>query len=312
MNKKFKTFVGLCVLALLSTGCVKYNAKMDIKKDKSINYEIIYAIQASLSDSGQVMDEEGVKELKDNGYTVENYNENGYTGFKISKKIKNIDDVCDTNEVTFSLSDNVSKKDVKIFTVKKGLFKNTYKAKFSFDMDNSNLSIGNNEDEDEDNINLSNNNDEEDEDITSTDDNNMDMSQFTSSMDLKYTVNLPYKAKSNNATTVNNGGKQLEWNLGTNNTIEYEFELYNLPFYIVLGVGIVIIIATIIIVIKKKKGNNKAIIEITSTQPANTITEVNNIPTMNTSNQIINNVQTMDTSNQVMNNDTNVDNNNIM
>lgn len=314
MSKKFKTFIGLCVLALLSTGCVKYNAKMDIKRDKSINYEIIYAIQASLSDSGQVMDEEGVKELKDNGYTVENYNEDGYTGFKISKKIKNIDDVSDTNEVIFSLSDDASKKDIKIFTVKKGLFKNTYKAKFSFDMDNSNLSIGNNEDEDkdEDDINLSNNDDEEDEDITSTDDNNMDMSQFTSSMDLKYTVNLPYKAKSNNATTVNKGGKQLVWDLSKANTVEYEFELYNFPFYIVLGVGIVIIIATIVIVIKKKKGNNKAITEVNSTQPVNTITEVNNIPTMNTSNQTINNVPTMDTNNQVMNNDTNVNNNNIM
>ena len=318
MKKKFKTFIILCILALFSTGCVKYNAKMDIKRDKSINYEIIYAMQSSLTDGQQVMDEEGVKELKDNGFTVKEYNEDGYVGFKISKKIKNIDNISDTNEVTYSLSDDTSKKDNKIFTVKKGLFKNTYKAKFSFDMNNSGL----NSDSDED------------------DESNVDMSQYLSSMDLKYTVNLPYKAKSNNATTVNKGGKQLVWDLATANSIEYEFELYNPIFYIAIGVGIVIVIGIIIIVIKKNKGSKKSTIETNSTQIVdnipttdenkqvvdNTIDNqvtnnidtdnqvINNIPTMDTNTQVINNTPSADNTidNQAIDNSTNVDNNNLM
>lgn len=294
MNKKFKTFIVLCVLTLLSTGCVKYNAKMDIKRDKSVNYEIIYAMQSSLSDGQKVMDDEELKDLKDNGFTVKDYNEDGYVGFRISKNIKNIDSISDTKEIDFSLSDDTSKKDTKMFTVKKGLFKNTYKAKFNFDMNDSSLS---------------------------GDDSGMDMSSLMSSMDLKYTVNLPYKAKSNNATTVNNSGKQLVWDLTNAKSVEYEFELYNPIFYIIICIGIVLLIAIVIILIKNKKGNNKTITE-SNNQPINPISQDNNIPTM-TNNQIINNTpvtntidnqvnNNMNTSNQTMNNGNINNNNNII
>ena len=375
MNKKIKSFIVLFSLALFSTGCVKYNVKMDVKKDKSLNYEIIYAMQSSLLEDKNVLEDEDIKKAKDEGYTVKEYNQDGYKGFIISKKIKNIDDVSDTNEVKFSISDNALKKDAKIFTVKKGLFKNSYKAKIDFDMSNSfNMD---NEDDDENDKNETNNknnssitnddfnldnvddlNLDDVDDISFNDNNNvdvklldekttndMDMSQITSSMDLKYTVNLPYKAKSNNATTVKKGGKQLEWNLANAKSIEYEFELYNPIFYIAIGVGIVIVIGVIVIVIKKNKGNKKSITEINNTPTmdnqvvnntpvTNTIDNqvtsnpvMNNVPTMDnqvinntpvtntidnrvTNNPVMNNVPTMDT--QTINNNTNVDNNNLM
>ena len=310
MNKKIRMFIILCIITILSTGCVKYNVKMDIKKDKSLNYEILYAMQSSLLEGKKVLEDDDIKKAEDDGYTVKEYNQDGYKGFIISKKIKNIDNVSDTNEVNFDISDNALKKDAKIFTVKKGLFKNTYKAKIKFNMDNS-FNMDNYDDDDDDNTNddiddisFNDNNNVEvkllDEKTNNTTDN-IDMSQFTSSMDLKYTVNLPYKAKSNNATTVKNGGKQLEWNLTTAKSIEYEFELYNPIFYILIGIGAIIIICIIVIIIKRNKGNKK---ENNSTPIINNNEQtINNVPTMNTNNQVMDNVQPVNNDNQIINNE---------
>ena len=46
MKKNFKTFKLLLIalMLILSSGCVKYNVTMDIKKDKSMDFNIIYAI----------------------------------------------------------------------------------------------------------------------------------------------------------------------------------------------------------------------------------------------------------------------------
>ena len=67
---------------------------------------------------------------------------------------------------------------------------------------------------------------------------------------LSFNVTLPYSAKSNNASTVNNDGKKLSWNLSSNQVefIEFEFELYNMTV-IYTGVGAIVLILVIIIFI---------------------------------------------------------------
>ena len=47
MIKKVCNFMLLFSLLFIMTGCVKFNANMDIKKDKSMKFEIIYALDAS-------------------------------------------------------------------------------------------------------------------------------------------------------------------------------------------------------------------------------------------------------------------------
>ena len=38
--KKIKYLLMLCIFTIISTGCVKYNANMEIKKDKSMDFTI--------------------------------------------------------------------------------------------------------------------------------------------------------------------------------------------------------------------------------------------------------------------------------
>lgn len=139
--KKIK-YLLLCTLVLILTGCVKFNANMDIKKDKSMDFSIIYAVDTSVFGEQQVLDDDQKKELENQGFTVTDYSQGNMKGFTISKKIKNIDDVSSTEDVEYDLSgilDDKSKGGY-IFKVKKGIFKNTYIAKFRFDSSDSNLS----------------------------------------------------------------------------------------------------------------------------------------------------------------------------
>ena len=80
---------------------------------------------------------------------------------------------------------------------------------------------------------------------------------------MKFTLNLPVKAISSNATTVSNDGKTLEWdllNLGESGSIEATYSLISIPLVIVLAVVAVLLIAAavvvVILVIKKKKQTN--------------------------------------------------------
>ena len=89
------------------------------------------------------------------------------------------------------------------------------------------------------------------------------MAGLAGNMDLSFKVDLPYKAISNNASSVDNDAKTLTWNLSATNAsnIEFSFYLYNWNTIIALG-GIVM--ATIILVVLlalalSKKSNVKQI-----------------------------------------------------
>ena len=234
--KKIRNLVMLLIVTLLLTGCVKYNVNMDIKKDKSMEF----------------------KTMK---------------GFTLTKKIKNIDDVSSTDDIKYSLSGITNNDSTKLFKVKKGLLKNKYTAKFSFDSSESgikNSSTFNNEENNsndetivdpENNSEITNTEESDDLDLTDSDE---DYSKMMSSMDLSFTVTLPYKALSNNATSVNNDGKELVWNLASTNqkSIEFEFELDRfsiMPIIIVIGcvIGGLFVIALIVTVIMAISGGKK-------------------------------------------------------
>ena len=50
MKKYLKIFLSLIMVFAL-TGCVKYNVNMEVKKDKSVTLEVIYAIDTSYAES---------------------------------------------------------------------------------------------------------------------------------------------------------------------------------------------------------------------------------------------------------------------
>ena len=264
--KKAKSFVLLMIMAFLFTGCVKFNTNIEIKKNKSMDMAVIYAVNSSLlsymDNEGKILSDDDKKELEDEGFTIENYSDDTFTGYKLLKNVKNIDDVSAANDINYSISgllDDYNANDKKMFKVEKGLFKNTYYANIKFDASDSNLD--DNDPSSDKDFDINDNNFDDGYGLPEMDFSNM--AGLAGNMDLSFKVDLPYKAISNNASSVDNDAKTLTWNLSATNAsnIEFSFYLYNWNTILVLG-GIVM--ATIILVVLlalalSKKSNVKQI-----------------------------------------------------
>ena len=286
--KKIK-YLFILLIPFLVTGCVKVNGSMKIKMDKSMDYEVIEAVDTSMmgeednsSSDNQLIDNEELEDAKRKGFTVEDYTEDNLKGFKISKHFKNIDIISTEDDVKTDIS--MDGDNQYIFKVKKGFFKNTYTATLTS--------------ESSDQVNQYAN-----ENTTSTDssidleDNQQMYESLASQMDLKFTVELPFKAKSNNATTTSKGGKKLEWDLlKHHDDIQFTFVLYNIGNILaVFGIIIVGIIGIVIGYIKTKD-NNKSNDTMNNSTPNNNpidnnqinqniqTNQINNIPNSNTIN----------------------------
>ena len=261
------------IMAFTLSGCVKFNQTMEIKKDGTMNYNLIYAVNKSLlQGQDNIFEEDDIKQLQEKGFTVTDYEDDKMKGVTISRNGILVDSISsDDKNAVYELTSVVSddKKDnSKLFYVKKGFLKNTYVANFKFDSSSAS---------DRSNINMRNEDGKEDDftkdDMTSDDifdttddgsdstDNDSDMSalmdQYMKNMDLKFIVKLPYAAISNNATTKSSDNKELTWDLTKitkNDSIKFEFSLYNVTNIVILVAGVVLVVAVVFFIIKKKKG----------------------------------------------------------
>ena len=289
--KKIRNVLLLLVATLALTGCVKFNANMEIKKDKSMDFSIIYAIDTSAmggesNTSGETFTNEQKEELKKQGFTVEDYTEGKMKGIKITKHINNIDEVSTDKDAEYSLSgmlDGKEHKDEYMFKVEKGFLKNTYTAKYKFDMNDSSMDMTEdetnfdfenpdvNEKTEEDNNLLTTTGEDNDLLTTGEDESNdLDLSGLSdpsayANMDLSFNLKLPYAAKSSNADT-KTSDKELKWNLMTlgDKNIEFSFSLYNINpiiIYAVIALIIIAIVAVILMVLKKNKKNELPVTE---------------------------------------------------
>lgn len=254
MKKNIKLTALLILLVISLTGCVKFNSTMEIKKDKSMDYKIIYAFDKSLFGDQEILTNDDKKELENKGFTVSNYVDGNMKGFKVSKNIRNIDDVSSTNDATYDLSGllDSNKSESKVFKVKKGFLKNTYTASFKFDSSDSDLNNSTSNDTTIDN-------DFTTDDNNTTTDSDFDFSNINTNMDLSFNVKLPYKAISSNATTKKNDDKELSWNLSSTgeDKIEFSFVLYNMTNIYICGGVIVLLIIIVIVSILNKSRKNK-------------------------------------------------------
>lgn len=271
--KKNKFILMLCVLTFMLTGCVKYNANMNINKDKSMDFSMIYALDTSLFEDQELLSDEDKQKLESQGFTITDYSEGTMKGYTLTKKISNIDYVSTTSNASYDLSGLLDSNATNsyIFKVTKGLLKNTYTANFTFDASESD--INSDSTDTTDNLNDLFSNEEEEETILSEekqeetnqeetnsngniDFSDMDLSSLTSNLDLSFNVNLPYSAKSNNATNTSDNNKKLSWNLSSTeiSTIEFTFELYNMTnIYIGIGLLVILIAAIVVLIVSKKK-----------------------------------------------------------
>ena len=91
--KKSLYILTIFIVAICLSGCVKYNANMEIKKDKSMDFSIVYAMDTQYFGDQEVLTEENRKELEEEGFKVTNYQEDTMKGFTLTKSIENIDEL---------------------------------------------------------------------------------------------------------------------------------------------------------------------------------------------------------------------------
>ena len=296
--KKNKFILMLCVLTFMLTGCVKYNANMNINKDKSMDFSMIYALDTSLFEDQELLSDEDKQQLESQGFTITDYSEGTMKGYTLTKKISNIDYVSTTSNASYDLSGLLDSNATNsyIFKVTKGLLKNTYTANFTFDASESDINSDSTDTTDDLNDLFSNEEEEEtilseekqeetnqeetnldgNMDFSGMDFSDMDLSSLTSNLDLSFNVNLPYSAKSNNATTTSDNNKKLSWNLSSTeiSTIEFTFELYNMTnVYIGIGLLVILIAAIVVLIVSKKKNSS----DKNSNLSSETVEKQNNI-----------------------------------
>ena len=269
MKKKILYILSLFIFMFSMTGCVKYNATMEIDKDKSMNFSIIYAFDTSVFGDQNVMESDDIQKLTNQGFNVSEYSDGTMRGYTISRHFSNIDSVSSESDIIYSLSGILDEESSKIFKVEKGIFKNTYIANFKFDTSDSNMngSIDDDSIYDEDDVinfddDIFNNESFEiTDDFDLFGDDNTDFSDSLSKMDLSFNVKLPNSVKSTNATTVLDGGKSLSWVLTSDgaSSINFEFELINyFSIFLLCGcvLGLILLIIVLIVIVGKKKNNN--------------------------------------------------------
>ena len=95
--KRFKQLVILLVCVLLLSGCVKEHYSMNINKDKSMTFEVEMLLSDTLlQNSGEDTNSElteSATEYEKKGFTVTPKKEDGYSGYTLTKRFKNIDDL---------------------------------------------------------------------------------------------------------------------------------------------------------------------------------------------------------------------------
>ena len=291
--KKGLYVLGLFILVLGLSGCMKFNANMDIKKDKSMDFSMIYALDTQYFGNEEILTDEDKKGMEELGFKIEEYKEGTMQGFKLIKSVKNIDEISGEKDAEYSLSAITEEdKDAKMFKVEKGFFKNKYTANLKFDSSDSSLT-------ESDDTSIYNDTAEDDTlttDDSTTDDSvsnmpNMDeamMQNMMTSMDLSVNVTLPYPALSNNATKTENDGKTLTWNLSSSQeeSMDFEFELYNMTnIYITVIAGAIVLLLIIILIVKSlKKNKNKTTTPTTNETPVdnNIIQNTTTVPNTQT------------------------------
>jgi PBP1b-binding outer membrane lipoprotein LpoB len=224
--KKCRALMVALVSMIFLTGCMRFNTTVTVKSNGKLDVSMLYAMM-DMSDYGYDEDsitESQMQEYKDQGWEVEEYNQDGFKGYILSKK-----DIT-ANELGSSMEDTQSELSGEASSInftKEGL-------KYTLDWQVFDREQG--------------------EQISAY------KNYFTMSGGyMKITVNLPVKPSANNATYVSDDGKTLEWdllNLGPDQNIHLEFVLINIWLIIglcVFALAVIVVIVVVIVLSSKKR-----------------------------------------------------------
>lgn len=226
MKKTIGLIIVLIATLIALTGCAEINYVVEVNEDGTGEISYIYGMsKETLGASADLVAElvTSVKEqAEEKGYIVEVYEDEEMTGFKANKHLNDV-----TTE--FSLTE--------VFEV--------FGEEYEENSENNGIKI--------------------DKTLFKTEYSQtaeMDLTEIDSEIEVKYTVKLPAEAKTNNATTVSEDGKELTWEIKTGEVSKIEFiaqEINILPYVIIgiVAIAIIAIVVVMVIILKKKHVTKK-------------------------------------------------------
>lgn len=231
IRKSLKSLILVFGLILLC-GCSTIRTDMQVRKDKSATLTYLITLDKEYLGNktfNELFSSKNINYLRNNGYTVTDYEDDDNFGYKVSASIKDIDTISQSDNIKVNLYDLLYsdiQNELYIFSREENLLKNKYTADFYVNLTDA---------------------------ITN---NSSILGSLVNPPAVSYTfsLELPQKSLSNNATEVSEDGKKLTWTFsnimsGTNN-INFSFELYNKEMvyimYGVIGVIALIILSTIV------------------------------------------------------------------
>ena len=214
----------LCMFCL--TGCMRFNTSVTVKPNGKFDISMLYAVMDMTDSDSEAFSEEDLQEYIDEGWTVEEYNQDNYYGIILSKENASMEELIDTVEDTQSdlsseaSSFNISREGLKyvidwqVFSPEEAQEMAAYKTYFAM---------------------------------------------YGGYMSMSIT--LPVKPTSSNATFVSEDGKTLEWdllNLGIDQRVHVEFSLINKGLIIGICVAVAVVLLLIIFLVAKASKKKKA------------------------------------------------------
>lgn len=227
-KRTFKLFMFL-LLIVFFTGCSKFSSDMEVKKDNSMTFSILYSYSEDSDPAGIVTDENRTK-LLNQGFTIEDYSDGNNKGVKITKTIDNIEDVSEENKLVrfnlFSLLEG--DENLKLFKVQKSFLWDVYTARFYISNKDGILN-GN-------------------ETVIETESGtkqSFERKKWGEFKDFKFNLKVPYFSVKNNANEVSSVRSEMSWDLSkisSVDTIEFDFYMLNKRNILILVGGVVLFI----------------------------------------------------------------------
>ena len=267
MRKTLKNMALIVILGIILftlTGCANVNYDIKLNKDGSgdITYVIGYdkSFLASIGvETSSLENDNSFSEMeeqaKQNGYTIEKYEDDNTYGFKATKPANNIQEEFDLNDEAGSNNAETSK-----IMYEKTLLKTRYYQDSKVDLT----------------------------DILSDNEEAAMLKAVMSQMKVSYRITLPFRVGSNNATIVSEDGKTIEWTLKVGEVNEIKFEAsQDYGMYALLGLAVVLVIVAVVSVflfkkakktekvkpVEVKKEETKPVVEKTQTEEKNETVE---------------------------------------
>ena len=264
--KKLKIALLTIISILLLSGCVKNSTSMTINKDKSMDLEVELLVSTIYSD--ELSSKIDTKKYENDGYKVTNVNlsDDGntpnYSGIKLKKTFKNIDDYSGSSVNRVDLKEVILNNKEGLFFVREKCFlKDTYTANFMIKLSEEDNIIEKKEPEVVENNTLTT-----ESEFESSLDEEEEIVDLSGEMEYKIIVNLPYSSSDSNADDKSDLNRVHTWNLksdGSVKNIDYTFNVYNITNIILFVSGCLVVIIGVIvafIIIKKKRSSREMLI----------------------------------------------------